>query len=159
MNRTPTTAGAARTRARILATALDLFNRFGTADVTTNQIAAEAGISPGNLYYWFTDKQAIIRELFAGLSDANLALWSDAENLPEGPDGLLARLAVATVLTRRYRFFSRDLLALVHADPVLRAAYVANRGRRVASFRTLAQRWRETGVVGPVSDERLDDLV
>ena len=55
------------TRKRILETALRLFNEFGTAAVSTNRIAAEAGISPGNLYYHYRNKEEIIRGLVEDL--------------------------------------------------------------------------------------------
>jgi AcrR family transcriptional regulator len=40
-----------RTAQRILEVALDLFNRFGEPNVSTTLVAAQLGISPGNLYY------------------------------------------------------------------------------------------------------------
>ena len=52
------------THDRILDTALRLFNQSGTAAVSTNHIAAALGMSPGNLYYHFRNKEAIIRDLF-----------------------------------------------------------------------------------------------
>ena len=54
-----------KTRDRIVEASLELFNAQGERSVTTNHIAAHLGMSPGNLYYHFRNKQAIIAELFA----------------------------------------------------------------------------------------------
>ncbi len=52
-----------RTAERILEAALDLFNRLGEPNVSTTAVAAQLGISPGNLYYHYLAKEEIVNAL------------------------------------------------------------------------------------------------
>ena len=101
------------TREKILDTALTLFNKDGTAAVSTNHIAEAAGISPGNLYYHFHNKEEIIRELFQRLYMA----W-DTELQVSNPNTIqledINHIVEANYqIIWRYRFAYRELTALL----------------------------------------------
>lgn len=65
--RRPTQERARATREHILDTAARLFGERGIADTSTNRIAAEAGVSIGTVYRYFTDRAVIVNELLEGL--------------------------------------------------------------------------------------------
>lgn len=52
-----------KNKERIIATAIELFNNYGTKAITTNHIAKKIEISPGNLYYHFKNKFDIIHSI------------------------------------------------------------------------------------------------
>ncbi|GAB4108794.1 MAG: TetR/AcrR family transcriptional regulator [Roseiflexaceae bacterium] len=151
-----------KTRERILATALELFNESGTAAVSTNHIAEALKISPGNLYYHFRNKEEIIRALF----EQQFALADRLYDLP--PDRLptledLRGLVRATFeMSYRYRFIYRELIALLRRDPPLQARWVEVRARGFAGFRELVGLFVAAGVLrdpgNPATITRLAEL-
>jgi AcrR family transcriptional regulator len=140
------------TRGRILDTALALFNEAGTAAVSTNHIAAACGISPGNLYYHYRNKEDIIR----ALCERMFALWEQPSALPDDRPLALADLqAVARAtfaLLWDYRFVYRELVALLRRDEQLQRRWVAVRERGFVSFRALVDRFVAAGVLRRPAD-------
>ncbi|MDO4694989.1 MAG: TetR/AcrR family transcriptional regulator [Eikenella sp.] len=57
-------SGKPSTYDRIVDASLKLFNEEGERNISTNHIAQHLGISPGNLYYHFRNKDEIIIQLF-----------------------------------------------------------------------------------------------
>ena len=152
-----------KTRERILATALRLFNESGTGPVSTNHIADALGISPGNLYYHFRNKEEIIRALFEqqfARWDADYAFPDD--RLPNLDD--LQHLVRATFVTAwEYRFMYRELIALLRRDAQLHARWVEIRARGFTGFRELFDFFVAAGVLRAPDDPavviRLAELV
>ena len=134
------------TREKILDTALRLFNRDGTAAVSTNHIAEASGISPGNLYYHFRNKQEIIRELFQRL----YAIWDKGLPLPQDRpptlDDLKTVVETNYQIIWQYRFAYRELVALLRQDAELRQGFLAVRQRGFDGFYELFNAFIAAGV-------------
>ncbi len=150
------------TRERILATALDLFNESGTAAMSTNHIADALGISPGNLYYHFRNKEAIIRALF----EQQFAHWDAMYSLPHDRMPTLADLQELVRATFAvgwdYRFIYRELIALLRRDSALQQRWVEVRARGFSGFHELVALFVAAGVLRDPADSavvsRLADL-
>lgn len=112
-----------KTRERIVQTSLELFNQLGERSVSTNHIAAHMEISPGNLYYHFPNKQAIIAELFSEYEAlVNTFLRPPKGRLASVEDKRYYLLEILDGMWR-YRFLHRDLEHLLDSDPELAARY------------------------------------
>jgi len=135
------------TREKILDTALALFNKNGTATVSTNHIAEAAGMSPGNLYYHFHNKEEIIRALFERLHAANAAGFE----LPIGKQPSLHDLQEFIRFNYKtlwqYRFAYRELVALLRSDPKLKNRFVEVRQRGLEGFRQLVNAFAAAGML------------
>lgn len=111
------------TKEKILLASLNLFNELGERHVTTNHIAAHLNISPGNLYYHYRNKQAIVSALFEEYEAEVL----EALKLPT--DRALALQDKLDYLLRifkglwDYRFLHRDMEHLLTVDPQLHRQY------------------------------------
>ena len=97
-----------RTAERILASALGLFNRFGEPNVATTMVAADLGISPGNLYYHYPGKEDIVNHLFGHYLDDLQALLPAAQDVKDLEDAWFFMHSLFE-LVWRYRFLYRDL--------------------------------------------------
>ena len=97
-----------RTAERILASALGLFNRFGEPNVATTMVAADLGISPGNLYYHYPGKEDIVNHLFGQYLDDLQALLLAAQDVKDLEDAWFFMHSLFE-LVWRYRFLYRDL--------------------------------------------------
>ncbi|MDY0269157.1 TetR/AcrR family transcriptional regulator [Trichloromonas sp.] len=149
-----------KTRDRIIAAAIDLFNEQGTKGVTTNHIAAAVGISPGNLYYHFRNKGDILRAIFEEMDAYGLERYR--EITAETPPGTLAAMERCFVMIQeynwRYRFFKRELTALLLDDPLLRERFRLTHRQMLAIVRQSNECAVALGVFRPLAERELDLL-
>lgn len=158
---TETNARGEKRRSEILKTALALFNERGTDAVSTNHIAAELGISVGNLYWHFRDKAAVIRALFEELREKFDAAWAPPETEADALAASAAGLRRGFATAWEYRFLHRELVSLCQADPELKRLFAATRAKRQGEIRGFLKTLVALGVLAIPDDgtiERLEDL-
>ncbi|PQA45447.1 TetR/AcrR family transcriptional regulator [Amnimonas aquatica] len=141
-----------KTRDRILARSLELFNEQGERQMSTNHIAAALGMSPGNLYYHFKNKDAIIFELFLEYTDhmrAALTLPEDRQ-LTQADKIVLFEKIMGTLW--RYRFLHRDMTHLLD-NAEMRDSYRAFARQAMVSVSHLYRLQVESGLVEATEEE------
>ena len=109
-----------RTRERVLAVSLSLFNERGEAHVTTGMIADELDISPGNLYYHFRNKDQIVERLFERFEQRISIELQTAIDGPGAIEDLWLYLHLMFEAIWDYRFLYRNLDNIVGRNRRLR---------------------------------------
>jgi AcrR family transcriptional regulator len=107
-----------RTAERILLASLELFNRFGVPNVSTTMIAADLGISPGNLYYHYPAKEELINGLFTRYEGSLNELLPASQGVRDVEDAWFFMHSLFE-LVWQYRFLYRDLNDLLSNNRML----------------------------------------
>ena len=138
---------ARQTRERILDTSLAMFNAQGEPNVTTNHIADELGISPGNLYYHFRNKDDIVEQLFSRYEmRIDDALLVPEDRLPNLED-IWLQLHLVFECMWAYRFLYRDLVDILARNRKLKLRFVRILTRASASAAELMRGLARAGIM------------
>lgn len=130
-----------RTAERILATTLELFNRFGEPNVSTTVISAELNISPGNLYYHYPSKDELVNTLFEQYESRVLSLLAAGDDVRDVEDAWFF-LHTLFELIWAYRFLYRDLNHLLSRNRRLETQFPAILMRKKAALQRVLDQLR-----------------
>jgi TetR/AcrR family transcriptional regulator, repressor of fatR-cypB operon len=134
-------------RARILAAALDLFEKRGFDGVAVPEIARAAGVATGTIYRYFRTKEELVNALYRH--------WKSAYNeqiLRPVPDGLEVRETFALYWRRMAEFARKHYRAVRFLDlhyhaPYLDAESRAMEGIYMETAKFLMNEGRNTGTL------------
>jgi AcrR family transcriptional regulator len=135
------------TRTRILVSSLLLFNENGEPNTTTNEIADEVDISPGNLYYHFHRKSDLVEALLLEFQADARQVLRPPESQQVSLDDFWVFLHHLLELTAAYRFLLRDMESLTVVYPKVRNALKHFSRGLTASFELYLHAMAAGGVI------------
>lgn len=127
------------TKEKIKKATVYLCNEGDSLSVTTNHIAKELGISPGNLYYHYKNKEEIIRDIYQDMS-TTFESFNSFEQILSSVNPLKEMHSMFDrygELFWEYRFLMRDSALLMAIDPELKAIFAANQAKRILQIESL----------------------
>ena len=148
-----------KTRDKIIQASITLFNEQGERNVTTNHIAAHLGISPGNLYYHFRNKEDIILSIYEEYASSLLLdtipkVSSDVKPL----DAIILYMDAVFQMMMKFRFFYSNLPVLLGKSPSLREKYVTVQHAIAERVSQLLLSLRSAKIID-FEDDELADIV
>lgn len=114
-----------KTRDRILQVSLLLFNEEGEGQLSSVDVANALEISPGNLYYHFKGKDAIIRALFERFEEEMRIILRGSSGGVASIEDNWVYIYILLEEIYDFRFFYRDLAGLLGRYPDLAGRFRA----------------------------------
>lgn len=146
-----------KTKDKIIQGSIELFNLQGERNVTTNHIAAHIGISPGNLYYHYSNKDDIIRSIYK-LYEKNLdQMFQPQEDDSKGMDEMMFYLDRVFYSMWQFRFFYANLPDILARDDELHQRYLVAQKRLYSRIIAILHEIRAQGFI-TLDDDMVEDL-
>ena len=101
-----------RTKGKILDTSIRLFNEKKASNVSTVQISAAMEISPGNLYYYYANKEEVIRCIWQERMAGEINDLTEQYEGMETAEELLGFFSGMMQHCLRYKFFYTEMPTL-----------------------------------------------
>lgn len=149
----------ATTKDKILETSIDLFNEKGCLNTSTRHISEKLGISVGNLYYHFKNKEEILIEIFINYVNTIFkevkAINYDKDEIFLLKDFLLNNLETDI----RYRFLHLELNLLLITFPKFKKIMEEQLVNEIKMIKKLLNHQISYAYIKPMHDKEIDFLV
>ena len=138
------------TREKIMNVAIEMFNSKGATNVSTVQLSNQLHISPGNLYYYFDNKEHLIRSIWLEMLAPNVGDLFYAEELETKEEALMDFFLQLSQSIYAFKFFYLELPAMLHNDPELKAIYKERAEKLMLRMEEVFDAWVENGIMKPM---------
>jgi len=143
-----------KTKEKILRTALALLNNEGEVNITSVDIAAVMGISPGNLYYHYKGKDIIIGELFTDFEGELRQVLTAPVGKPMALEDNWIYLYIIFEEINDFRFFFLNLTAILERIPELKPKFTRLLSLMQKTFERLLSGLETSGHLSFRADEK-----
>ncbi|GAA0879240.1 hypothetical protein GCM10009119_22080 [Algoriphagus jejuensis] len=106
-----------KTKDKILSVAIRMFNEAGIQGITSRHIAAEMGISHGNLDYHYHTKEDLLLAIYDKMRDEASETYSVREPNSSSLQHFQHMVSGLEEFQYRYRFFNLDVLEISRSFP------------------------------------------
>lgn len=136
-----------KTRDKIVHASLALFNEHGERSITTNHIAAHLGISPGNLYYHFRNKEDIIRSIFRLYEQHLESGFQPYDGKKVDVDLLMGYFDALFYTLWQFRFMYANLVIILSRDEALNKQYALTHEHVLERATSILTQLKQDGVL------------
>lgn len=152
-----------KTREKIKSTAIEMFNGKGASNVSTVILSEKMDISPGNLYYYFENKEHIIRCIWEeDMLPENSKIFSSGPSA-ESAEGISEFLIGISHYFIRYRFFYLELFTVLKNDPIMCKNYMKHIKKIRSQLLKIFESWEARGIMDEIPETQkhylADDLL
>ena len=137
-----------KTKQKIKQAAMELFNEADTLSISTNHISKKLGMSPGNLYYHYKNKEEIIKDIYTDMSDT-FESFNSFEKIKNGSNPLLELSNMFDAYGKlfwEYRFMMRDINTLTALYPQLKEMFLQRQEKRIIQIEELIRFFIAAGI-------------
>ncbi|BDM62758.1 TetR family transcriptional regulator [Shewanella sp. NFH-SH190041] len=142
-----------KTRDKIVQASLALFNEHGERNITTNHIAAHLGISPGNLYYHFRNKEDIIRSIFSQYEEHLASGFQPYRDQPVTVELLMGYFDAMFYVMWQFRFMYANLADILSRDEELKRRYLTAQQQVLSRCSHVLSQLRQDGYLAIDADK------
>ena len=140
---------------KIKSISLELFNSSETLSITTNHIAKSLGISVGNLYYHYKNKEEIIKDIYLQMSSEfeDLNIFDNVMKSETPFTELSLMFDLIGELFWKYRFLMRDSTLLIALDKDFKDIFIKNQEKRIKQIEILIEFLISKNIIRNISEE------
>lgn len=137
------------TRDRIMDATIEIFNKSSVSRISTVQIANQMGIRPSNLYYYFENKEHLIRAIWEERIAPKVGALFYASDIKVSESGILKFFIKFAGYSHKYIFFYREIYVILSNDPELHKMYADRAKALLNQVRAFMDSWVEIGIMRP----------